>query len=129
YFDTLIDDLETGKKRSAKALLTQDQIIPGLGNAIAQDILFRAHLSPKHPIDDLDLEQRRALYDAIVNTLAAVIEQGGRYDEFDLYGNRGGYVRLMDKNAVGRPCPRCGGVVEKIQYLGGACYYCPACQG
>ncbi|MGD8902810.1 MAG: DNA-formamidopyrimidine glycosylase family protein [Anaerolineae bacterium] len=129
YFDTVIDDLETGKKRSAKALLTQDQIIPGLGNAIAQDILFRAHLSPKHPIDDLDLEQRRALYDAIVNTLAAVIEQGGRYDEFDLYGNRGGYVRLMDKNAVGRPCPRCGGVVEKIQYLGGACYYCPACQG
>jgi formamidopyrimidine-DNA glycosylase len=129
YFDTLIDDLETGKKRSAKALLTQDQIIPGLGNAIAQDILFRAHLSPKHPIDDLDLEQRRALYDAIVNTLAAVIEQGGRYDEFDLYGNRGGYVRLMDKNAVGRPCPGCGGVVEKIQYLGGACYYCPACQG
>jgi formamidopyrimidine-DNA glycosylase len=129
YFDTVIDDLETGKKRSAKALLTQDQIIPGLGNAIAQDILFRARLSPKHPIDDLDLEQRRALYDAIVNTLAAVIEQGGRYDEFDLYGNRGGYVRLMDKNAVGRPCPGCGGVVEKIQYLGGACYYCPACQG
>jgi len=129
YFDTLIDDLATGKKRSAKALLTQDQLIPGLGNAIAQDILYHARLSPNHPIDDLDLEQRRALYDAIVHTVAAVIEQGGRYDEFDLYGNRGGYVRLMDKNAVGRPCTGCGGVVEKIQYLGGACYYCPACQG
>ena len=128
YFDTLINDLLTGKKRSAKALLTQDQLIPGLGNAIAQDILYRARMSPKHPIDDLDPDQRRALYDAIVNTVAEVIEQGGRYDEFDLYGNRGGYVRLMDKNAVGGPCPECGGVVEKMQYLGGACYYCPTCQ-
>ena len=128
YFDALIDDLATEKRRSAKALLTQDQLIPGLGNAIAQDILFRARLGPKHPIDDLDTDQRRALYDAIVGTVAEVIEQGGRYDEFDLYGRRGGYVRLMDKNAVGRPCPACGGIVEKIQYLGGACYFCPACQ-
>ncbi len=128
YFNTLVDDAATEKKRSAKALLTQDQLIPGLGNAIAQDILFRARLSPKHPIDDLDAEQRRALYESIVNTVAEVIEQGGRYDEFDLYGNRGGYVRLMDKNAVGRPCPGCGGVVEKMQYLGGACYFCPTCQ-
>ena len=128
YFDTLLDELATGKKRSAKALLTQDQVIPGLGNAIAQDILSRARLSPKHPLDDLDLGRRRALYDAIVHTVADVIEKGGRYDEFDLYGNRGGYVRLMDKNAVGRPCPECGGEVVKTQYLGGACYFCPACQ-
>ena len=128
YFDTLLDELATGKKRSAKALLTQDQVIPGLGNAIAQDILFRARLSPKHPIDDLGPDRRRALYDAIVNTVAEVIEQGGRYDEFDLYGNPGGYVRLMDKNAVGRPCPGCGGEVVKTQYLGGACYFCPTCQ-
>jgi len=128
YFDTLIDDAATEKKRSAKALLTQDQLIPGLGNAIAQDILFRARLSPKHPIDTLNPDQRRALYEAILSTVAEAIQQGGRYDELDLYGNRGGYVRLMDKNAVGCPCPVCGGVVEKIQYLGGACYFCPACQ-
>ena len=68
------------------------------------------------------------MYDAIVNTVGEVIEKGGRYDEFDLYGNRGGYVRIMDKNAVGRPCPGCGGGVEKMQYLGGACYFCPKCQ-
>ncbi|MFN2217388.1 MAG: DNA-formamidopyrimidine glycosylase family protein [Anaerolineae bacterium] len=129
YFSSLVDDLVTEKKRSAKALLTQEQLIPGLGNAIAQDILFHARLDPRHPIGDLGADQRRALYDAIVSTVAQVIEQGGRYDEFDLYGNRGGYVRIMDKEAVGRPCPGCDGVVEKIQYLGGACYFCPACQG
>jgi formamidopyrimidine-DNA glycosylase len=128
YFSALLDDLLEGKKRSAKALLTQDQIIPGLGNAVAQDILFRARLHPKHPIAGLAADQRRGLYQAILDTVAEVIDQGGRYDEYDLYGNPGGYVRIMDKKALGRPCPECGGEVVKIQYLGGACYLCPNCQ-
>lgn len=128
YFNDLNDRLITGKKRSAKSLLTQEQIIPGLGNAIAQDILFRAKLHPKHPIADLNGSQRQELYGAIVDTVQDVIAKGGRYDEYDLFGERGGYVRLMDKNATGRPCPNCGTTVEKIQYLGGACYLCPTCQ-
>jgi formamidopyrimidine-DNA glycosylase len=128
YFSGLIDELLSGKKRSVKSLLTQDQLIPGLGNAIAQDIMFRARLHPRHPIAELDAGQRRILYDAIVDTVAEVIEKGGRYDEFDLFGERGGYVRLMDKNALKRVCPGCGGELQKIQYLGGACYLCPVCQ-
>jgi len=128
YFSALIDGLLAGKKRSAKALLTQDQLIPGLGNAIAQDILFRARLAPWHPLDDLNEAQRQALYHAIVETTREVIEKGGRYDEYDLYGRSGGYVRLMDGQAVDRPCPECGGAIVKKPYLGGACYYCPHCQ-
>lgn len=128
YFAALIDSLLAGPKRSAKALLTQEQLIPGLGNAIAQDILFHARLHPKHAIADLSQAQRRALYDAIIATVQAVIVQGGRNDEFDLYGRPGSYVRLMDSRAAGQPCPVCGTVVEKIQYLGGACYFCPSCQ-
>ena len=128
YFNALIDELVKGERRSAKSLLTQDQIIPGLGNAIAQDILFKARLHPRHAIVELDVDQRRALYYAIQETVAETIEKGGRYDEFDLFGKPGGYVRLMDKNAVGKPCPECGGEVQKIQYLGGACYFCPNCQ-
>ena len=128
YFCTLIDQLVTEKKRSVKGLLTQDQIIPGLGNAIAQDILFRARLHPRHSLADLNAGQRRALYDAILNTVGEVIEGGGRYDEVDLYSHRGGYTRIMDRNAVGRPCPECRGEIEKTQHLGGTCYFCPNCQ-
>lgn len=128
YFNGLVDETIAGAKRSAKGLLTQEGLIPGLGNAIAQDILFHAHLHPKHDIAELSMEQRQALYHAICETVHTMIEQGGRYDEFDLFGNRGGYVRLMDSKAVGRPCPECGGKIEKMQYLGGACYFCPSCQ-
>ncbi|HSN78492.1 MAG TPA: DNA-formamidopyrimidine glycosylase family protein [Anaerolineae bacterium] len=128
YFTALIDSLLAGPKRSAKALLTQEQLIPGLGNAIAQDIMFRARLHPKHTLAELGLAQRRVLYDAITVTVQDVIAQGGRSDEFDLYNRPGDYVRLMDSRAAGRPCPSCGTTVEKIQYLGGACYFCPRCQ-
>jgi formamidopyrimidine-DNA glycosylase len=128
YFSALIHDLVQEKKWSAKALLTQEQVIPGLGNSIAQDILFRARLHPRHSIEDLTVKQREVLYNAILDTVSEITAKGGRYDEYDLHGNRGGYVRIMDKNAVGRPCPVCGGDIEKIQYLGGTCYFCPTCQ-
>ena len=128
YFNNLIDELVAEKKRSAKSLLTQDQVIPGLGNAIAQDILFKAGLNPRHPIADLDKEQRSVLFNAIKSTVDEVIEQGGRYDEYDLYSQKGNYIRIMDKNALKRPCPGCSGEVKKIQYLGGSCYLCPNCQ-
>jgi formamidopyrimidine-DNA glycosylase len=127
-FDTLIDTLLSGEKRSLKSLLTQDQLIPGLGNAIAQDILFRARLHPKFPLANLDATQRRELYAAIITTVTEVTERGGRYDEVDLHNRPGGYIRLMDKQALDRPCPVCGGAIVKIQYLGGSCYLCPNCQ-
>ncbi len=128
YFSGLIDSLLSGEKRSVKGLLTQDQLIPGLGNAIAQDMLFRARLHPRYPLTELTQEQRRRLYDAVLETVRQAIAQGGRYDESDLYGHAGGYVRLMDSKAAGKPCPQCGTPIEKQPYLGGACYFCPRCQ-
>jgi formamidopyrimidine-DNA glycosylase len=127
YFAGLIDSL-VEEKRSAKSLLTQDQLIPGLGNSIAQDILFKARLHPRHLINELDAGQRQTLYAAIIATVQEVTARGGRYDETDLFGNAGGYVRLMDSKAAGSPCPTCGATIEKTQYLGGACYFCPNCQ-
>jgi formamidopyrimidine-DNA glycosylase len=128
YFEGLIKDLVGGKKRSVKSLLTQDQLIPGLGNAITQDILFRSRLHPRYTLSDLSSEQVGALYKAIQNTVQEVIAGGGRYDEFDLFNQRGRYVRVMDKNALDRPCPECAGKITKLAYLGGTCYLCTTCQ-
>jgi formamidopyrimidine-DNA glycosylase len=128
YFSSLIDELLHGEKRSVKSLLTQDQLIPGLGNASAQDILFYAHLHPRRSLADLSPGQRRDLYTAIMDTIREVIEKSGRNDETDLFGKPGGYLRIMDSHAAGKPCPECGRTVEKMQYLGGACYFCPKCQ-
>jgi formamidopyrimidine-DNA glycosylase len=128
YFSGLVKEVLRGEKRSVKGLLTQNQLIPGLGNSIAQDILFRARLNPRHPVETLDARQIRTLFLAIRLTVEQAVRLGGRNDEVDLFDHPGGYIRRMDKNAAGRPCPECGRKIEKIQYLGGACYFCARCQ-
>jgi formamidopyrimidine-DNA glycosylase len=128
HFEALVAEAGGGRKRTVKGLLVLDQLVPGLGNAIAQDIMFAAHLDPRHPVTELSVEQRHVLYDAIRATVRAAIAAGGRDDELDLFGRPGGYERVMDRRALGGPCPRCGAIIVKIQYLGGACYVCPGCQ-
>ena len=128
YFNSLIDEQVQLEKRSVKGLLTQEGLVPGIGNSTAQDILFRAKLHPRHPMAELDANQRQALYQAILTTLQQAIAQGGRSDEVDLFNQPGGYVRIMESGTAGKPCPECGTNIEKIHYLGGACYFCPQCQ-
>lgn len=128
YFSELVTVAQQGGKRSVKGLLTQDQLIPGLGNAIAQDIMFGARLNPRRSLAELDGDDLGELYAAITETVQDVIAAGGRYDERDLHDAPGGYVRVMDAKAVGRPCPSCRTPIVKISYLGGACYFCPSCQ-
>jgi formamidopyrimidine-DNA glycosylase len=102
--------------------------INGLGNAYVQDILFRAGLDPRRKTPTLAADQRRKLYDAIQQIMQQAIALGGRDDERDLFDQPGRYVRLMDSRAVGVPCPACGAPIQKIAYLGGACYLCAHCQ-
>lgn len=102
--------------------------IAGLGNAYVQDILFRAGIDPRRKTPNLFADQRRKLFDAIQQTMQDAIALGGRDEERDLFDQPGHYIRLMDSRKVGQPCPVCGTAIQKIQYLGGACYLCPGCQ-
>ncbi len=127
YFLSLIGNpLVQGK--SAKAFLATGQMIPGLGNGVLQDILFRAGLHPRTRIGSLTDRQRVLLYESIRHTLRDMLDSGGRDSETDLFGRRGGYACVLSKYTAGRPCPRCGEIVRKGTYLGGSVYYCPACQ-
>lgn len=128
YFVELAREARADGKRSVKGLLTQEGFVPGVGNAIAQDIMFRARLSPRRDLAELADAERRALYEATVATVREAIELGGRSDERDLFGNPGGYVRLMSAETAGAPCSVCGTTIQKLQYLGGSCYLCPTCQ-
>jgi formamidopyrimidine-DNA glycosylase len=132
-FDAMLDEYPEKTAKGIKGFLVATGYavpnhINGLGNAIVQDILFHARLSPKRKTPDLTPEERYRLYEAIQTTIAKAIEQGGRYDEVDLYGKPGGYARLMGSKAVDTPCTNCGAFIQKISYLGGACYICPECQ-
>ncbi len=126
YFEKMLS--ETKGTLSAKAFLATEQRIPGLGNGVLQDILFRAHIHPKTKLSSLTQEQKTQLYAAVKETLREMTDKGGRDTEKDLYGRPGGYVCLLSKNTLDKPCPVCGGTLVRQAYLGGNIYFCPDCQ-
>jgi len=127
YFDTLFDDATT--KLSAKAFLATEQRIPGLGNGVLQDILWTARIHPRRKMGDLPDPEVATMYAAVKQVLAAMTAQGGRDTERDLFGRPGGYLTIMSRNTVGKPCTACGTTIRKEPYMGGSITYCAECQG
>ena len=127
YFDNLIS-LHSSKNLSLKAFLATEQRIPGLGNGVLQDILWRAKLHPKAKLATLKGNKKELLYSQLKTVLSEMTELRGRDTEKDFFGSKGGYKTTMSKNNVGAICPDCGGTVIKENYLGGSIYYCDGCQ-
>ena len=126
YFDTLFNDQTP--KLSAKAFLATEQRIPGLGNGVLQDILWSARVHPRRKMAELHQAEVGRLFTAVKSVLQAMVTQGGRDTETDLFGHPGGYKTVLSKNTVDKPCPACGTLIKKEAYLGGSIYYCPGCQ-
>ncbi|MCL2342626.1 MAG: endonuclease VIII [Firmicutes bacterium] len=126
YFAALLTD-ET-RRLSAKAFLATEQRIPGLGNGVLQDILWRAKIHPKRKMSALSGAEFETLYHAVKDTLAEMAQKGGRDTEKDLFGKPGGYNTIMSRKNDGMPCPACGGVIKRMAYMGGNVYVCEGCQ-
>ena len=124
-FDRL---LEHDHNKVLKAILTDQRQIAGIGIGYFQEIMYRAYLHPKRKAGMLQPAERAQLFAAIRATLGEAVGLGGSAGEVDLYGRPGGYQRQMGSHLLGRPCPRCGTVVEKVSVAGGACCVCPECQ-
>jgi len=128
YFNGLFEDASGDPGRSLKAFMISKPGIWGVGNGCLQDILFTAGLHPRRRLESMDGKARRTLYNATRSVLSEMTEKSGRDTEWDLYGNPGGYAKVLDRSHAGEPCPVCGATIEKIAFLGGASYFCPKCQ-
>jgi len=126
YFDTLWKGVKP--TLSVKAFLATEQRIPGLGNGVLQDILFRAGTHPRRKLQAMGDTEQAALFQSVKTTLAKMTEQGGRDTEKDLFGNKGGYRTALSSGTLRYPCPRCGGALAREAYMGGNVYFCAGCQ-
>lgn len=126
YFNSLIDAEKPNL--SAKALLATGQRIPGVGNGVLQDILFKAGINPKCKIGTLPAGDKEKLFHTLKDSLKEMTDAGGRDTETDMLGNRGGYRTILSAKTLNDPCPVCGGAITRVPYMGGNVYYCPVCQ-
>jgi len=126
-------DLLRTRRGRLKALLMHQQIIAGIGNIYANEILYRAKLYPARQANRLGLPAIRRLYDVMRQVLAEAIEAGGSSvrDFFAPDGSEGHYKKQhLVYGKEGQPCPSgCGKTIKRIIESGQrSSFYCPGCQ-
>ena len=117
------------ENRTLKRALTDPRLFSGIGNAYSDEILHAARLSPTQLTYKLSDEQTAQLFDGVRGVLrewaARLIEDtGDRFPEKVTAFREGMAVH----GRYGRPCPRCGAPVQRIQYAANECDYCAPCQ-
>ena len=128
--DEFIGLMEARRGR-LKPLLMHQQVIAGIGNIYANEILFRARLHPNREVSRLRGGTIIRLYDTIQTVLREAISCGGSSvkDFFAPDGTEGRYKqRHLVYGKEGQSCPnRCGRIIRRLQSERSS-FYCPSCQ-
>ncbi len=118
----------TGIKR---ALLDQG-LVSGIGNIYADEALWRAQVHFARPTAALRPADVSRVLDAAAEVMSEALVQGGT--SFDaLYVNVNGASGYFDRSLAvygqeGRPCPRCGTPIRRVEFMNRSAAFCPRCQ-
>lgn len=130
-FSAIARNLKSRKSEIKRLLLNQD-IVSGIGNIYADEMLWQAQIHPLQRADRLSLARLEELLLAGKDVMTKALAQGGT--SFDaLYVNvdgDSGYfaLSLHAYGQTGEPCDRCGTEITKIIVGGRGTHYCPNCQ-
>ncbi|GAA2633441.1 Fpg/Nei family DNA glycosylase [Streptomyces vastus] len=110
----------TARRGSVKTALTDQSVLAGLGNLLADEILWRAGLRPTRKAGDLTEDDCGRLYTHMRRTLRSAVAAGcvPPRDSW-LTGHR-------DDPAPA--CPRCGNSLRRSRLAGRGTVWCPQCQ-
>src|SRR5262249_7217288 len=117
------------ERHTLKRTLTDPRILSGIGNAYSDEILHRGRLSPVRLTDQLTDDELARLHTATRETLA---DFTARIRREVVHGFPEKVTAFRDDMAVhgryGKPCPVCGGPVQRIVHAENETNYCPTCQ-
>src|SRR4051794_26704239 len=98
-----------------KARIMDQSVIAGVGNLLADEALWQAHISPLRPAGDLDTAELDRLRNAIRAATRSAMRKGGVHTG-----------RFIGSRARAGSCPRCGADLLRAQVGGRTTYWCPA---
>lgn len=122
-------EIVSSRKGKIKALLMNQELIAGIGNTYADELLFRARIHPERTAKSLKEGDLASIYKHIKGVLKEAISKGGTLsDEFThLDGSRGEFISQVH-GRKGEPCPTCKTKIRKTKVGGRGTSYCPECQ-
>lgn len=129
-FSYLSDKLRN-RTVSIKAVLLNQQIVAGIGNIYADEILFASGILPWRPSLSLKPEEIRSIIKQSKSILRkAVKNRGTTFNNYvDASGRKGKFMSMLKVyGRKGEKCLRCGGMVLKKRVAGRGTAYCADCQ-
>lgn len=130
--DALAADAETfaerirGRRGQVKGVLTDQEVLAGVGNAYSDEILHTAKLSPFAISSRLTDEQMSRLYRATQQVLTDAIARSVGQRAAELKGEKRSGLRVHAR--AGLPCPVCGELIREVSFADSSLQYCPGCQ-
>ena len=115
-----------------KLALMDNAVLSGVGNIYANEALFMARVKPQRPAKSLTDKEWRVVHRAGKKGIDDGIKAGGTTFDgnfVDVSGLAGKYQeKLKVYGRAGKPCLRCGTIIEKMKIGGRGTQYCPHCQ-
>ncbi|NLW07944.1 MAG: bifunctional DNA-formamidopyrimidine glycosylase/DNA-(apurinic or apyrimidinic site) lyase [Clostridia bacterium] len=120
-----------GRRRPLKQLLLDQHLLAGIGNIYADEILFEAGLHPGREAGSLNRMEIERLQKAVQQVLRqAIANQGTTFRDYVDGSGRPGknqeYLKAYGR--TGKPCSRCGQLLERVILGGRSTHFCPGCQ-
>jgi formamidopyrimidine-DNA glycosylase len=115
-------DRALGRRRGLiKAVLMNQRVIAGVGNLLADEVLWQARIHPARRLEDLSEEELRLLHTKLRHVVRTSVER------FDYVPRLRGWLSHV-RGRPGAHCPRCRTPLGRTVVAGRTTYYCPACQ-
>lgn len=114
-----------------KVALMNQELVAGIGNIYASEILFDAGIDPRRPSRSLAPSEIRRLHRSIPKILKQAIRMRGSSlrDYRDTSGQKGDFVRCIRVyNRAGESCLRCGHKIQSIVQAQRSTFFCGSCQ-
>ena len=124
-------ELFAASKCSLKDFLLDQSRVAGIGNIYSCESLWHARLDPRRRANTLQPREARRLHKAIVSVLVRALEcclhpaPDFRNPEWWFQGLEN-ILRAYGRD--GKPCRRCGDLIQRISQGGRSTYFCGRCQ-
>ncbi|MEV4705379.1 DNA-formamidopyrimidine glycosylase family protein [Actinoplanes sp. NPDC049316] len=109
-----------------KGVLTDQEVLAGIGNAYSDEILHVAKMSPFALTSKLTDEQITTLYEATRQVETDAVARSVGQKAAELKGEKRAGMRVHAR--TGLPCPVCGDTVREVSFADKSLQYCATCQ-
>lgn len=120
------------KKTDVKRALLDQTLVSGIGNIYADEALWAAGVAPGRRTRGMRQRDAVAVLEQSEAVMRRALAQGGTsFDSLyvNVNGASGYFARSLNAyGRAGKPCPRCGQPIVRVQWTNRSSHFCPQCQ-